>query len=75
MDSAKLFKNGSSQAVRLPKKYNFDGSEVYIKQIGNLVVLIPKSDPWSSLEQSLDLFDDDFMSVRAQPQLDDRESF
>ncbi len=31
MDTAKLFINGNSQAVRLPKRYRFEGSEVYVK--------------------------------------------
>ncbi len=42
MDSAKLFCNGRSQAVRLPRDYRFDGEELYIEKIGNAVVLIPK---------------------------------
>jgi len=47
MEVAKLFTNGKSQAVRLPKKYRLEGSEVYIKRIGNTVVLIPKYIPGS----------------------------
>ena len=42
MDSAKLFYNGRSQAVRLPKEFRFEGEEVYIKKIGSAVVLMPK---------------------------------
>ena len=42
MDSAKLFQNGKSQAVRLPKAYRFHGSKVYIKRMGNAIVLIPE---------------------------------
>jgi len=75
MNKAKLFKNGSSQAVRLPRKFNFKGDEVYVKRIGKLVVLIPKEDPWSSLIQSLDGFSDDFMLERKQPELEERESW
>jgi antitoxin VapB len=41
MDTAKLFENGKSQAVRLPKEYRFHGNKVYIKKLGNAVVLIP----------------------------------
>lgn len=73
MDTAKLFKNGESQAVRLPKEYRFDGKEVYIKRLGHNVLLIPKSDPWESLIRSLDLFTDDFMAERSQPGMDKRE--
>jgi antitoxin VapB len=42
METAKLFVNGRSQAVRLPKAFRFDGNEVYIKKISGGVLLIPK---------------------------------
>ncbi|MBA4393832.1 MAG: AbrB/MazE/SpoVT family DNA-binding domain-containing protein [Desulfobacca sp.] len=74
MNTAKLFKNGSSQAVRLPKEFKFRGDEVYLKKIGGLVILIPKDDPWDSLISSLDHFSDDFMTERSQPELEKRES-
>ena len=65
MDTAKLFKNGSSQAVRLPKAYAFAGDEVYVKRIKGVVMLIPKKgDPWKPFVDSLDKFSDDFMSIR-----------
>jgi antitoxin VapB len=70
MNTAKLFKNGKSQAVRLPKQFKFQGSEVYIKRIGRNVILIPKDDPWESLISSLSDFSDDFMAEREQPFLD-----
>lgn len=63
MDKAKLFMNGRSQAVRLPKEYRFEGSEVYIRKIGQTVILIPYHSPWQTLIQSLDLFSDDFMDT------------
>jgi len=64
MNTAKLFKNGKSQAVRLPKQFKFQGTEVYIKRIGRNVILIPKDDPWESLISSLNDFSDDFMAKR-----------
>ncbi len=73
MTKAKLFKNGSSQAVRLPKEFKFQGDEVYVKKIGRLVVLIPKEDLWDSLVQSLEGFSDDFLAKRKQPELEVRE--
>ena len=42
MDTAKIFENGRSQAVRLPKKYRFESDNVYIKKIDDIVMLIPK---------------------------------
>lgn len=63
MDTAKLFKNGRSQAVRLPKKYAMTGDEVYVKRINGIVLLIPKDeDPWGGFVDSLDRFSDDFLS-------------
>jgi antitoxin VapB len=73
MNTAKLFKNGKSQAVRLPKEFKFEGKEVYINKIGSTVVLIPKDDPWGSLFKSLDTFSDDFMVQRKQPPLRQRK--
>jgi antitoxin VapB len=73
MDKAKLFKNGKSQAVRLPKEYNFMGNEVYVKRLGRTVILIPKDDPWEILVGSLSNFSDDFMKERVQPPKQDRE--
>ena len=62
MDTAKLFKNGRSQAVRLPKEYAMPGDEVYVKRINNVVVLIPKDrNMWGAFIDSLDRFSDDFM--------------
>ena len=64
--TAKLFQNGSSQAVKLPKKYRFEGEEVYINKIGNMVVLIPMNDPWEILLSSLGSADRDFFADRDQ---------
>ena len=74
MKKASLFKNGGSQAVRLSKEFQFQGDIVYIKQLGNAVVLLPQVDPWQSLEDSQDQFSEVFMANRDQPELEDRES-
>ena len=73
MKTAKIFKNGRSQAVRLPKEFRFSGSEVFIKKVGNIVVLIPYQNSWDSLFDSLDMFSDDFLSQRHQPAQQPRE--
>jgi antitoxin VapB len=76
MKSAKLFKNGESQAVRLPKEFRFSGDEVFIKRVGNDVVLLPKARSWDTLLESLEKFPPDFMTNREQPaEADHRESF
>jgi antitoxin VapB len=74
MKTAKLFKNGDSQAVRLPKEFRFTGDEVLIKHVGNAVVLLPKSKSWDTLLSSLDQFSEDFMLEREQPAGQTRES-
>ena len=73
MQTAKIFLNGRSQAVRLPKEFRFQGTDVFIKKIGNMVILLPKDDPWASLIGSLDQFSEDFMESRHQQTQDDRE--
>ena len=75
MDTAKLFQNGQSQAVRLPKEYRFTGDKVLIKRMGDAVVLLPYKNSWSTLLDSLEQFSDDFMEEeRQQPELETRES-
>jgi len=73
MKKAKLFMNGRSQAVRLPREFRFDGDEVFIKKVGDAVILIPYHAPWKTLVNSLQLFSADFMEDREQPSIQDRE--
>lgn len=65
MQTAKLFPNGQSQAVRLPKEFRFEGDRVYIQHVGNAVVLLPYQHPWQVLLDSLALFSADFAGVDA----------
>ena len=53
MLNAKVFKSGNSQAIRLPKEYRLDVESVNINKIGNLLVLIPKGDPWGSFIEGI----------------------
>lgn len=72
MDTAKLFENGRSQAVRLPKKYRMKGKEVSITRVGDAVILLPRRKKWESLFESLSEFTEDFMDERVQPTLEKR---
>ena len=74
MQTAKIFLNGRSQAVRLPKDFRFSGNDVFIRKIGKIVILIPKDDPWASLANSLDQFTDDYLETRDQPTQGSRET-
>ena len=76
MEKAKLFQNGNSQAVRLPKAFRIPGNEVKIFKNGNQVILEPIAMTWDSLFESLNEFPDDFMKEgRQQPDMQKRENF
>ncbi|MGM0425731.1 MAG: antitoxin [Thermodesulfobacteriota bacterium] len=73
METAKLFRNGRSQAVRLPKAFRFEGDEVYIKKTSGGVLLIPKDSPvWDVWEENLMKYEEPFMVERNQPQVQER---
>lgn len=61
MMTAKIFENGRSQAVRLPKECRFNTDEVAVNRIGDIVLLMPKTSKWGSFMQAIDMFSDDFM--------------
>ena len=73
MQTAKLFENGRSQAVRLPKECRFGGSEVFVRKYEDIVILFSKRSPWAPLVGSLDKFTDDFMAERNQPEQQERK--
>ncbi|MEM6449195.1 MAG: type II toxin-antitoxin system VapB family antitoxin [Cyanobacteria bacterium P01_D01_bin.105] len=74
MNTIKLSTTDNVQTVSLPQEFQVAGDEVYIKKIGNAIILIPKDDPWQALIQSLDLFSADFMEQRSQPGQSEREA-
>ncbi len=75
MNRAKIFKNGDSQAIRLPKEFRFQGKEVYIRKEGDSVIISPIDDAVDRLWKTLNRLSDDFKIERNQPKtFDDRES-
>ncbi len=52
MSVAKLFAHGGSQAVRLPKEFRFEGTEVHVRRVGDEVVLsaLPPADLQAMLD-------------------------
>ena len=62
MEYARIFTNGGSQAVRLPKSCRFEDQEVLVRRIGKIVLLMPKEDPWGPMLQGISMFTDDFLS-------------
>jgi antitoxin VapB len=62
MQTARLFINGRSQAVRLPKEYQFKGEDVYIQKIGDAVIIFPMDKEWETFLHGLNNFSDDYFS-------------
>lgn len=74
MQTAKVFKNGNSQAVRLPKDFRVEGDEVVIKKMGDTILLMPKRYEYA-LKSMLDQFEPDFRIDRNQPAEDQERDF
>jgi antitoxin VapB len=73
MMTVTLFQHGDRQAVELPPGCQFSGTEVYLKQVGNALVLLPIDRPWDTLLDSLTQFSEDFMGERNQPPVQPRD--
>lgn len=74
MMTAKVFENGRSQAIRLPKECRFSSDEVMVNKIGDIVILLPKQNKWDSFMRAIDMFSDDFMADgRATDMVQERE--
>ena len=73
--TAKLFMNGQSQAVRLPKEFRLEGKEVYIQKLGNKIILSEKKQSWNQFFNEKSVFDDDFLSQRDNDEPQERDSF
>ena len=74
---AKVFQNGRSQAIRIPKEFRVDTQEVYIEKIGDSLIIRPKKDnKWDDFFNLLEDVDTtDFLETRVQPPLDNKEIF
>ncbi len=70
---AKVFRNGRSQAIRLPKEFRVETSEVYLKRTPEGFLVIPR-DPWELFFEGVEELSDDFMrGGRVQPKAERRE--
>lgn len=74
MKTARIFKSGGSQAVRLPKEFRMNGEWVFVKWDKATIVLTPKKAAWDSLVLSLKKFTPDFMEERTQPPVQRRKA-
>jgi antitoxin VapB len=74
MERVNVLQQDSHQIIKLPRSLRINSQQVFIKQVGNALVLIPSENPWQSLFDSLENFSDDFMEIREQPELQVREN-
>ena len=70
---AKIFMNGRSQAVRLPKEYRFDTDEVYISKRGQTIIISEKKPTWDEFFDSKSAFDDNFLDDRLDTEPQERD--
>lgn len=61
---AKIFMNGRSQAVRLPKDFRFDCDEVYVREQGNEIILSPAKPSWDDFFEQRSAFGEDYLPDR-----------
>ena len=62
--SAKIFMNGRSQAVRLPKECRFDCDEVYVEKQGDKVIISALRPVWDEFFDAVSVFGDNFLTNR-----------
>ena len=74
MMTTKVFENGRSQAVRIPKEYRFSESDVYVNRVCGVVMLMPKNDAWAAFQASLSLFTEDFFAEGRNDEEQEREA-
>ena len=75
MTTATVIAEGNRQSVLLPPEVHLDADQVFVKQVGDSVLLVPKrAEPWYLFEEALGQASDDFMADRIQPAQDVRET-
>jgi antitoxin VapB len=75
MDTIKVERSGDRQFINIPAKYEFKEKEVYIKKVGESLVILPKHKLTKDWFENLNNFSDDFMKDREQPEHQEREAF
>ena len=65
MHTAKIFKNGRSQAVRIPKDFAYEGvTELTVQKVGQKLILEPMRKSWLTLNDESKPVGDDFLAER-----------
>lgn len=66
MMMTRVFQDGNSQAIRIPREMKTDKKVFCINKIGDIFVAYPADDPWTTVRQVIGSFSADFMKDRAQ---------
>jgi antitoxin VapB len=72
--TAKIFMNNRSQAVRLPKEFQFNAREVFIRKEGSDVILSPRPSDWSSYLAEAPVASENFMQAVEDLPVQEREA-
>jgi antitoxin VapB len=72
MSIAKVFKNGRSQAIRLPKEFRVKSAEVHLKRVPEGILMVER-DPWEVSLEACQELSDNFMESRTQPPIQKRK--
>lgn len=62
--SAKVFMNGRSQAIRLPKEFRFDVAEVFVEKQGDKIIISAVQPSWDDFFDAAPVFGNDFLANR-----------
>lgn len=71
MVPTRVFKNGNSQALRIPQEMRTDTQDYYITKVGKVFIAYPADDPWAATRMAIGAFDEEFMKDREQPSWDE----
>lgn len=73
MVPTRVFKNGNSQAIRIPQELRTDTQDYYITKVGKVFIAYPADDPWTATRMAIGAFAEDYMKKREQPSWDEVE--
>jgi antitoxin VapB len=73
--TVRLFRNGSNQAIRLPREFELDADEVYIRREGNTIIITPKPRSWADYFATASKLSDDFPDEITDLPMQQREAF
>jgi len=71
MTTTRIFKNGNSQALRIPQELRTEKKEFFIRKIGDIYIAYPTDDPWAPVRHVIGTFPDEYMENRRQPSWED----